>query len=923
MLFGNPIFQALSNWRKMNIRQTYKLFALAIALFFIVMGSVVFRLLTVQNEIAENERRRFISYRLIIEMYNSSEELTRMARSYVVTGDPVYEQRYHEILAIRNGERPRPELYSVTYWHLSGRGDNRPFAGGETVPLRELMKREMTHRELDLVGKSLDKSDQLVAMEEQAFAAVKGLYDDGNGNFTVPGTPDRDYAIRLLFSDKYFEEKARIMEPLQQCIQEINTRITAMLRENAIKVRQNILLVLALVLLALLGIEMKVVHVFRKILHPLDLLRKRMTDFKSGRYDVRCEVLSANEIGEACVLFNNMAESLETDILMRKRAEATLKRSEEQVRLLLNSVAEGVYGIDIQGNCTWVNPSCLSMLGYSDASQLLGKNMHQLIRHSYPDKRPMPNEMCRIYRAFRKGESVSVDDEVLWKADGSSFPVEYFSCPQVADGKIIGAVVTFTDITRRKQAEAELAREYENLKNIFERLPFGVVIIGRDQIIRWANAAACKMAGVTSSDEMQARPCGEYLCPAQQHECPILDKRRTIDTSEKILRRKDGQNIPVIKTVIEMRLQGEDVLLESFVDISWRKEAEAALAKERQKLANILEGTNAGTWEWNVQTGETDFNERWAEIIGYKLAELQPVSIETWSKYAHPDDLKASGALLEKHFRKELPYYECELRMLHKDGSWVWVLDRGKVATWTPDGKPLIMSGTHQDITVGKVAQERIEYLERIFLHDIMNTAVALRGFSDLIISGGSDKDMEKKILPSISLLSNRIIDEISAHRELMAAEQKNLTVTRVKLNSLSFLSEIQSLYQAEILGGRSLKMDKASQSVDFACDKTLLSRVIGNMIKNAVEASLPGQTITMGCFEKEGRVHFWVHNPGYMPANVQAQLFRRSFSTKGVGRGLGAYSMKVLTEQYLQGRISFVSTEENGTTFTAEYPVS
>ena len=78
-----------------------------------------------------------------------------------------------------------------------------------------------------------------------------------------------------------------------------------------------------------------------------------------------------------------------------------------------------------------------------------------------------------------------------------------------------------------------------------------------------------------------------------------------------------------------------------------------------------------------------------------------------------------------------------------------------------------------------------------------------------------------------------------------------------------------------------------------------------------------------MGCFEKEGRVHFWVHNPGYMPANVQAQLFRRSFSTKGVGRGLGAYSMKVLTEQYLQGRISFVSTEENGTTFTAEYPVS
>ena len=136
--------------------------------------------------------------------------------------------------------------------------------------------------------------------------------------------------------------------------------------------------------------------------------------------------------------------------------------------------------------------------------------------------------------------------------------------------------------------------------------------------------------------------------------------------------------------------------------------AENVLAKDRQRLADIIVGTHVGAWEWNVQSGEAVFNERWAEIIGYTLHELAPVSIDTWMKFAHPDDLKLSGELLEKHFAGELDYYECESRMRHKDGHWVWVLDRGRVASWTADGKPLLMSGTHQDITARKDAETHL-----------------------------------------------------------------------------------------------------------------------------------------------------------------------------------------------------------------------
>ncbi len=139
------------------------------------------------------------------------------------------------------------------------------------------------------------------------------------------------------------------------------------------------------------------------------------------------------------------------------------------------------------------------------------------------------------------------------------------------------------------------------------------------------------------------------------------------------------------------------------------KEKERLLHNQRQRLANIIKGTNAGTWEWNVQTGEIVFNDRWTEIIGYSLEEISPPSIETWMRFAHPDDLKVSTEQLEKHFRGENDYYECEVRMMHKSGEWVWVLDRGQVALWTDNGKPLLMMGTHQDITTRKQAENKLQ----------------------------------------------------------------------------------------------------------------------------------------------------------------------------------------------------------------------
>ncbi len=139
----------------------------------------------------------------------------------------------------------------------------------------------------------------------------------------------------------------------------------------------------------------------------------------------------------------------------------------------------------------------------------------------------------------------------------------------------------------------------------------------------------------------------------------------------------------------------------------------AALHEERQRLLSVIDAAQVGTWEWNVQTGATVFNARWAGIIGYTLEELQPVSIETWNRLVHPDDLRASAQNLNRHFTRETEYYETEARMRHKHGAWVWVLDRGRVVSWTLDGKPLLMRGTHTDISRQKRLEEALIDRER------------------------------------------------------------------------------------------------------------------------------------------------------------------------------------------------------------------
>jgi PAS domain S-box-containing protein len=151
---------------------------------------------------------------------------------------------------------------------------------------------------------------------------------------------------------------------------------------------------------------------------------------------------------------------------------------------------------------------------------------------------------------------------------------------------------------------------------------------------------------------------------------------------------------------------------EIFVNALERKHREQELSESRDRLDLAIKGTDAGLWDWQVQTGHVLFDERWAEIIGYSLSELEPLSIRTWTDHCHPEDLVKSGIELEKHFAGKTDSYFCEVRMRHKKGNWVWILDRGKVVSWDENGNPVRMVGTHVDITARR-QQDTLTQAER------------------------------------------------------------------------------------------------------------------------------------------------------------------------------------------------------------------
>ena len=271
---------------------------------------------------------------------------------------------------------------------------------------------------------------------------------------------------------------------------------------------------------------------------------------------------------------------------------------------------------------------------------------------------------------------------------------------------LIVITALLVNIKKRRYAENALKINEARYRSIFENAVEGIFQSSLDSRYIDVNPAFAKMCGYNSPQDLigsvKSIENEQYVNPLDYITFKtICEKYGYIEKFETQFYRKNRSNFWVSMNALAVYDEKGDVLYyEGTVeDITIKKSANDELKKQKDRLAYILEGTDAGTWEWNIQTGEIIINDKCASIIGYKLDEVSPVSTETWMKYTHPDDVDLFKETLQKHYSGEHDYFEISYRMKHRQGHWVWVLDRGKVVLRNDNGEPIWMYGTHQDTT--------------------------------------------------------------------------------------------------------------------------------------------------------------------------------------------------------------------------------
>jgi len=401
------------------------------------------------------------------------------------------------------------------------------------------------------------------------------------------------------------------------------------------------------------------------------------------------------------------------DIREQVRAAAVLARSEARFRALSEASPLGVFATDAKGVCTYANERCQAILGLS-SEMILGEGWGSVLE---PDARP------KVNAEWQRAASLQADLDIelfILRPDGQKRVVHARARAQKAgEDQKGGFVGTLEDVTEQRAISAQLKASEERLRKLYEATPAMLSSIDPKGRLVAISDHWLETLGY-AREEVIGRPSSDFMTPASRDYSKAVlqsffETGRSTDVAYQMVR-KNGEVIDVLlSAVLERNPDGQPLRSMAVVqDVTQRLRAERALGEERMRLASIIEGTGAGTWEWNVQTGEVRANERWAEIIGWSLADLGAVTNQFRAEIAHPGELQHARHLLREHFAGRNDAYVFEGRLRSRDGSWVWVEDRGRLISRTADGKPEWMFGVHIDITRRKQQELALHKSERL-----------------------------------------------------------------------------------------------------------------------------------------------------------------------------------------------------------------
>jgi len=473
----------------------------------------------------------------------------------------------------------------------------------------------------------------------------------------------------------------------------------------------------------------------------------------------------------------------------------------------------------------------------------------------------------------------------------------------------IGALVIYLSDHLVRTREA-LGKSLQIQTSIIQNANVWLMVLdAHGKILEW-NAAAEKMSGYPAGEVMGKNevwkslyPMKEYRREIAAHISDIIEKEHFLENLKTTITCRDGSQKTILWNTRKLPREGDapERFIAIGIDITELSHAEERTQKSEEQLALAIEGSGVGLWDWYVQTGKVEYDERWAEIAGYTLAELSPLSIDTWVRLCHPDDLPRSDALLKEHFEKRSPMYECELRVRHKDGHWVWVLDRGKVVERDEDGRPVRMTGTHLDITGRKqgeealrMANKKLNLLSGISRHDILNQLAALMGYLELTEDYSVDPTLQK------------YLDRM---KEVSRVIQKQIEFTRIYQDIGILAPTWQNIHLTIVQVAQSLNLGDVRIEEDhtdvFVLSDPLLEKVFYNLFDNAIRYGEKITTIHCSSVRNGDTLMVVIEDDGTgVPLAEKKRIFERGF---GKHTGFGLF----LSQEILA--ITGITITENG----------
>lgn len=389
--------------------------------------------------------------------------------------------------------------------------------------------------------------------------------------------------------------------------------------------------------------------------------------------------------------------SIGRDITNRKKTDKLLENA-------IDNAAIGMCLINMDGDFTKVNSKLVEMLGYSE-DDILQKNFSEI---THPDDLEIGKNALKSMVNSKHGK-VNIEKRYISKNGNIIIAKVTSSVLFDTNNKPSFFFSQVQDVTEKKIFEEKLKESAAKWQSTFDAMKNSVSIINLDGKIIQCNKATMDIFDL-NKQKLEELTCYNIVHNTDEtfEGCPMVKMKQSKKSESMTFHNgKSWLNVHVdpIFDVNNNLTSAVHVIS----DISDLKNTEDELEKQMHRLQDILEGTNAGTWNWNMKTNSLSLNERWAEIIGYTIKELEPIDIKTWSSSIHPDDLIFTNQMLDRHFTGELDYLDVVFRQQHKNGSWVWVNARGKVIEWDDNGNPLRISGTHLDVSAQKQAQEKLK----------------------------------------------------------------------------------------------------------------------------------------------------------------------------------------------------------------------